>query len=303
IETGSYSKSSKLVTLKAMVDMNTLRGMSPLRELALAARWQMFSDPRLLADLDDASASFTDVWNPTEAEWLRYWRKNPINALVGGNAKTVAPWFVATDDALDLVLSVPDALGSTFDAMVREMVDYRLHRYLVGQATKRSGERRKPIGPDGKELDATFEVGGVLGQATSVLIHSQGGKSATSAGINRDYKRGLEVVLGRLKALQATLVDAYTDTGQTQGLAVSDRRLRLQDGQSFPLSLSGVGDRAALQVALQRSMEKVGQKRDAKGGNRTKRFRMVIELPIPMSAARLADTLALGDHPTATAIG
>ena len=289
IETGSYSKSYKLVTMRAMLDMGTLRGRSPMRELALAARWQMFSDPRLLADLDDAGSSFVDVWNPTEAEWLRYWRKNPINALIGGNAKGVAPWFVATDDAVDFVLSVPDALGSTFDAMVREMVEYRLHRYLVGQATKRSGERRKPVGPDGQELDATFEVEGVLGQATSVVIHSQGG------GRNASYKEGMGLLLERLQLCGATLLDTFVDSREVRKLALPDRRIRLGYPHDFPLRLAEVGELGVLRDSLQRAMKRIGQPEGVKGGNGTRAIRLVFELATPRSTISVADYLQSGE--------
>jgi len=294
IEHGGYVKSYKLVTLRAMLDMGTLRSASPLRDLALAARWQIFRDPRLVADLDDATGSFDDVSHPSEFEWERYWQKNPINALTGGNSQSVTAWFATVDEALQLSLDVPERLGGTFDALVDEIVEYRLHRYLVKRAASRSGEKRQPLGPDGGVLDATFVVDSLLGQPVSVLFESAGGAGPNGGLRNGDYVAGIDAILARLKAFGATVLDAYVDSGRTRDLPVPDRRLAPPGELSFPLDLRAIDDLVAVRRSFLNSMAKVGRDRNAKegGGNSRKAMRLLLGDVTNISPAQLADVLA-----------
>lgn len=302
IEHGSYTKSYKLVTLQSMLHMATLRGASPLRDLALAARWQVFGDPRLLGDLEDAGSSFADIANPTEQEWARYWRKNPVNALVGGTSTTARRWFELTDggESIQLLLQIPDDLATTFDAMVGEIVEYRLHRYLVAGTARRPGERRQPIGPDGTVLDATFWVDSLLGRPVSVLFDSAGGAVGGKPKRNPDYVAGIDAVLARLKELNVTVLDAYVDSGRTKDLPIPDRRLDPGGDRSFPLELDVIDDLTAVRKSLLNSMKAIGRDSKAKdtGGNSRKAMRLLLDGVAGMAPAQLADRLAGSDPPT-----
>lgn len=300
IEHGSYTKSYKLVTLQSMLHMATLRGASPLRELATAARWQVFGDPRLLGDLDGAGSSFADIANPTEQEWARYWRKNPINALVGGTSTTARHWFELTDDeSMRLLLQVPDDLATVFDDMVGEIVEYRLHRYLVAGAARRPGEKRQPLGSDGNVLDATFSVDSLLGRPISVLFDSAGGAVGGKPKRNPDYVAGIDAVLARLKELNGTVLDAYVDSGRTKDLPIPDRRLDPGADRSFPLELDEIDDLTAVRRSLLKSMAAVGRDPKAKdtGGNSRKAMRLLLDGVAGMAPAQLADRLAGSVHP------
>ena len=277
IEHGSYTKSYKLVTLQALLDLGTLRADSAISEVALSARWRMFRDPRLLADLSDATSQFGDVANPSEAEWVSYWLKNPINALTGGNTRGTTPWFSLDGDRLSLDLAVPEALGETFEAMVGEIVEYRLHRYLVGQDGKRQGERLQPRTADGTTLDAGFSIEGLLGRPTSILFESAGGAGPSGDKRNPDYVAGIDLVLERLKDLGAVVLDAYVDSGRVRELPIPDRRLDPGDAQ-FPVDLRTLDDLAAMRRSLLASMARVGRDPNAKagGGNSRKAMRLII---------------------------
>lgn len=295
VEHGSYTKSYKLVTLQAMLNMGTLRRGSSIREIALGARWAVYGDPRLLADLDDATSSFVDRRHPTEREWERYWRKNPIDALTGRHRPVVEPWFDLSEDhsSVRLRLQIPDQLGVTFDEMVSELVEYRLYRYLVTAGARRTGEKRKPLGPEGKELDATFEVDSLLGEPVSVLFHSAGGAGRGQRTRNPDYVDAVDAVLGRLQELGASLLDAYVDSDRTKGLPLPDRRLSPGGFGGFPLSLDDVDDLVALRRTFLSSMKTVGRTPNAKGGgNSRKAMRLVLDGVAGMSPAGLADRLA-----------
>jgi superfamily II DNA or RNA helicase/diadenosine tetraphosphate (Ap4A) HIT family hydrolase/HKD family nuclease len=294
IEHGSYTKSYKLVTLGEMVRAARLRSGMPLVEVAAACRWAILRDSDLRADLNDAGSSFADLTSPTIEEWQAYWGKNPINALTGAS-RSEAPWFEIDASALLLRLDVPDELGDTFDALVTEIVEYRLHRYLVGQKARRVGESRKPR-RDGAELDATFTVESSGGVPTSVVIESAGGSAGSPAARNTEYVDGLDLVLERLAAMGAQVLDVYIDTQSTLDLSLADRRLDPGEGLHYPLRLEELTDLGALRRRLLRSMSRAGRAPGSGGGgNARKRTRLVIAVDGDWSAAGLADALASGE--------
>jgi hypothetical protein len=293
IEFGSYTKSWKLVTLLSMLGADSLRTGMSVADVALGSRWLVMRDRRLRNDLGDATRSFGDVSRPTESEWVSYWRRNPINAWTGGNTPGGTAWFtLGADDRLALSLSVPAELGDTFDAIVREVVEYRLHRYLVGKKRLDLGERRLVRADGGSVLDAEFVVE-LVDDRMTVVIESAGG-TAGSAGVrNADYVAGLDLVLGRLASIGVELVDAYVDSTTTARLPVEERRLQVGADFEYPLSLA-TADVTKLRPALLRAMKDVGRAADSKGGgNSRKRIRLVLDGadPDPQS---LADRLAGG---------
>jgi hypothetical protein len=301
IEHGSYTKSFKLVTLLAMVQTGTLRTGIPIPTLAANTRWLVLRDSDLSADLTDATASFADLTQPTVREWEAYWRKNPVNAWTGGNLTEVArsaAWFEVTDDVFTLRLSVPEELGATLEAMVSEIVEYRLHRYLVGQKARRVGERRRPK-RDGREIDATFVVETSGGRPSSIVIESAGGAAGSDNARNTQYVEGFDLVLARLRDAAIRVLDIYIDTRSTADLSIADRRLNPGEGVGYPLDLSEVGDLVELRRRLLRSMGVAGRAPGTKGaGNARKRTRLVIAIPDGWTSVALADALASGERLT-----
>jgi hypothetical protein len=186
--------------------------------------------------------------------------------------------------------------GKTFDAMAQELVDYRLHRYLMAREARRLGELRRLL-LDGVEIDATFIVESTGVTATSLVVESSGGTKGKKGATNLDYVQGIDLILQRLAALNVQLLDVFVDTRTTSTLAVADRRLRPVDQPVYPISLAEVADLEELRRALLRSMAKVGQAPGAKGaGNARKRTRLVIATPEPWTAVKLADALAFGTN-------
>lgn len=296
VEHDNYTKSYKLVTLAILARTGRLRTGMTITELATTARWEVMRDVDLRADLSNATSSFGDVNNPTPGEWLRYWRKNPINALTT-SSRGASPWFMLYDDVVCLNLAVPDDLGATFDALVTEIVEYRLHRYLVGQAARRVGERRR-FSRSGQEIDATFSVEGRDGRPTSVLVESAGGSRGSASARNVDYVDGFDLLLQRLGVIRATVLDIYIDTAGTRDLTLAERRLD-PAGRSYPIELADIADLVELRRALLRSMTKAGRRPDSSGGgNARKRTRLVISVDDSWTTVRLADAIAVGYIPS-----
>jgi hypothetical protein len=178
--------------------------------------------------------------------------------------------------------------------MTQELVEYRLHRYLIAQSAKRTGDYRKPF-ENGVEIDATFSVEGTGGIATSVVIESAGGKAGSGTERNTQYPKGVDLILQRLASLQTRLLDSYIDTRKTSTLAVAERRLDPGESRQYPIALSGPEDLSNLRRQLLRSMTRVGQQPGAKGsGNARKRFRLVISLEGEIGPSQLADYLEHG---------
>ena len=296
IEHGSYTKSYKLITLLACLQLDQLRSGVAIPELARVSRWMIFRDSDLVADVADASSAFIDPAQPTAAEWESYWRRNPIAAYTADKKGTPA-WFSQDDDRFTLALDVPADLGDVFDAMVEEIAEYRLHRYLVGQKARRVGESRRPV-RDGREIDATFVVESAGGVPTSIVIESAGGTAGSKNARNAEYVMGFDAVLDGLRTLGVALADVYIDTRLTANLSVADRRLDLGDGLAYPLDLSTVDDIGDVRRSLLRAMAKVGREPGGKGGgNQRKRTRLVFDVGQAWTAPQLADALASGSIP------
>ncbi len=299
VERGSYTKSYKLVTLRCLAERGDLRSGMPLHELATYARWEIQRDPRLAGDLDDVTSAFRDPANPSDDEWQRYWRRNPVRALTGEGSGRLSggTFFRVQSERLVLDLDVPEQQGDVFDRMVDEIVDYRLHRYLMSSAARSAGEKRKMSADDGAPIDATFIVESRAGTPTAVIFQSAGGTKGSPEARNTDYLAGLDLLLQRLAELGATIEDALVDSTVTRDLSVSDRRLDPGDQVSYPLSPSEITDAVRLRRSLLGSMARVGRDPTSKGGgNQRKALRFVVS-GTDGSAARFAESLATGVRP------
>ena len=291
VEHGSYTKCFKLITLRVLTDNDSLRDGMDLADLALASRWAIDRDARLRQDLTDAA--FATPLRPTTAEWQAYWRKNPIAALTRTPQGREEPFFSFNDERVALVPQVTDHLWPTLTAMITELVDYRLHRYLESRSTRRPGEQRKPLDLFGTPLDATFTLEDVDGVPTAVYFASAGGGASSRVARSTDYVAGVDVVLARMRDLGIVIEDAYVDSTRVSTLSLADRRLSPHAIAGYPIHLHDVEDLTALRRALLRSMARVGQPvGTTSGGNSRKAMRLVISGVSSHAPRELADTLA-----------
>jgi hypothetical protein len=125
----------------------------------------------------------------------------------------------------------------------------------------------------GTALDAGFSVEARAGGLT-VVFESRGGGRGTAASRNQDYNPALELLLTRMAAHGAALLDAYVDSGVVQHLPVAERRLL---GDQLPIALAGV-DPHELRLEITRAQRPVGRAPGARGaGNRTRRIALVLD--------------------------
>ena len=132
LETTAMTRSYKMVLLEAFQELDGWRSSPLLAELA-ARSWQVMQRRRPL--LSDLPETMQDTADGTSDIWLRYWRENPVNAWVGGNARKAAPTYFGTDNGQFKANFTVDAEHIDILAtLVQELVDYRLASYEAHKA-------------------------------------------------------------------------------------------------------------------------------------------------------------------------
>jgi len=139
-----------------------------------------------------------------------------------------------------------------------------------------TGEGLKITQESGEELDAEFEVEESLyGEpGFDILLRSRSGGRNSPNRRNPDYFEALEVILRRLAAADATILNIEVDSTVTRSLSPTERRLGLE----FPLDLAESGDLGQLRKRITSAQSTIGRRPDVKpsGGNITKQIRMTI---------------------------
>jgi len=287
VEHGAYTKSFKLVTLQAMLDLDGFQDPKTVEVVAHHSKELVYRDPRLLNDLSNAVSQFVDVWNPAPAEWSAYWKKNPINAWLKGGAKGSDHWFELVGDEFRFKEPIPEDHLGTFKDLLSEIVEYRLHRYLKGKELP-SGEVTQISDDSGDSVDARFVVHTLLDQPIGVLFKAAG------ADLNKQYVLGLDLLLNRLASIGVIVNDAYVDSGVVRTLPIADRRLGIPKDLNYPIELSSVPDLVVLRKAMLNSMSSIGQSPTARagGGNARKAMTILLSNVQQYSVQALVDYLS-----------
>jgi superfamily II DNA or RNA helicase/diadenosine tetraphosphate (Ap4A) HIT family hydrolase len=133
IEKEAVTKSYKLVTLEALMHLGKLRAGADVAEIAWTAHRIVTGDPRLLADTR-SEMEMPDPASVTAETWRAYWLNWPLKAWTGQlRGSAGSGWFRIVGHRFVPAFAVADELGETFDAMVEELTDYRLARYLFSK--------------------------------------------------------------------------------------------------------------------------------------------------------------------------
>ena len=132
-QTENITKSYKLVAIRALLHDGTLRSGDDLAQTADTARGLLLSDPRLARDVP--AREFPDLVNAPAEKWARYWKQWPIAHLTGtgASAPRTNALFSLEGDRIVPTFAVDDAHGEAFDAMVAELIEYRLASYVLNK--------------------------------------------------------------------------------------------------------------------------------------------------------------------------
>ncbi len=125
IEQERITKCYKLLTLRALLHDGTLRAGASIAQIAATSHRLLLADPRLVADV--RGTQLPDPAVATADTWEEFWRTWPIEHLTNDDRSL----FRIEEDRLIPTFSVEPALGETFDALVAEIVEWRLADYLM----------------------------------------------------------------------------------------------------------------------------------------------------------------------------
>lgn len=127
VETTAMTKCFKAVLLESLLDLDGFRQPPTVEDLAAQALAVFRRRRRFIADIRQG---LREVDTVDGRQWLRYWQGNPIQAWTGGNRSGDArPWFEVVDGRFRPTFAVAAAEQASFQAMLQELVDYRLAAY------------------------------------------------------------------------------------------------------------------------------------------------------------------------------
>lgn len=149
----------------------------------------------------------------------------------------------------------------------------------------------RAVSDDGVTLDAEYQVE-ADGNHLALIMESRSGASGSRLPRNPDYNQALTILLSRLGSLNAVLADALVDSRQVHDMGLPEDKRKIIDE---PVVLTRQVDMEALRRRMGNAQARIGQAPEAtKGGNATKRIRLLLHVPGYQSddAPRLAETLA-----------
>ncbi|MFM2057886.1 MAG: UvrABC system protein [Pseudomonadota bacterium] len=130
VETAPMTKSFKMVLLEAFLELGGLEAPVSLAALNQRSRAVLERRRPLLADLPADVVGLAG----DSAGWAAYWRKNPVNAWIGGHKAAgaqTAEFFQLDGDVFKTTQDVPAELAAPLAELLQELVDYRLASYEV----------------------------------------------------------------------------------------------------------------------------------------------------------------------------
>ena len=126
LETTPMVKSFKMVLLEAFQELDGWSEGPTLPHLA-ARSWEILRRRRsLLADLPEELNQLVDGGSP---DWRAYWRRNPVQAWIGGNRPNSPSYFRIADGCFVPTFTTSMAEREEFESLVQEIVAYRLASY------------------------------------------------------------------------------------------------------------------------------------------------------------------------------
>ena len=131
VETTRMTASFKMVLLEAFQQLNGWTNDISLPTLAHTSWEWLHRRPPLLTDLPENIRQLSG----DSSEWLRYWRKNPVNAWTGGNLDNKNSTFFTVENGIFRnTLGITVEQAEAFSEIVQELIDYRFATYQARQA-------------------------------------------------------------------------------------------------------------------------------------------------------------------------
>ncbi len=147
VETTSMTKSFKMILLDAFQQLDGWREAPTLAELALSSWHILKRRPKLFQEIAESVKNV----DGSSAQWQQYWKRNPVDHWINKSPAV----FRIENDKLAPTISLKEDRVSTFEEMVRELIDYRLSSYEARQSAKEipfPEQNVAPASPTGTEL-------------------------------------------------------------------------------------------------------------------------------------------------------
>ncbi len=146
LETTTLTKSFKMVTLEAMLELDGFSKPPTTLQLALQS-WEILHRRRvLLPDLHSDFQGFDNLPTALQSKWHNYWKTNPIKAWAiptpaqkKANAKL---FFTVEEQAFTCAERVEAIHFESFENLTQELVNYGFYRYNERKVTAKSA---KPV--------------------------------------------------------------------------------------------------------------------------------------------------------------
>lgn len=142
LEVTAMTKSFKMILLEAWLEVDGLVTPPTVPELAQRS-WEVLH--RRVNLLSDLPARIRALADGAHAQWIQYWRDNPINAWTGANRSDAGNTFFRSATRFEFVKTVPTMAVPATTNMLQELVDYRLATYEVRRSTETETAKVIPL--------------------------------------------------------------------------------------------------------------------------------------------------------------
>jgi hypothetical protein len=131
LEAGAMGDALPLVVIEVLLEADGLATGMPIDEVAQRSLAFLARSPELVRGVDGLGEHMA----APPAEWLAFWRDNPIAGWTRGHG-----WFAVEGERfVPRRLAVPAGLDAALARMTRELVDYRLHLYRARTSPDAAG--------------------------------------------------------------------------------------------------------------------------------------------------------------------
>jgi superfamily II DNA or RNA helicase/diadenosine tetraphosphate (Ap4A) HIT family hydrolase len=267
LESLEHAKSYELLVLLALLN----HGSFPRRvEKDAIVEWVAARAQRstaVMRDLGNAGADPRALRKLLEEEAF-----SRLAELAGGAYLTNLAGHV---DASALAVGHPDVVRR----LATELVDHLLTPYL--ENANKNAARLPPMRDGDADVDARFDVEAHL-DSTSIVFHSRGEAAGAARPRNTQYREGLTLLLRRLSEAQLDIewIELDSADAEIKRLSVAERTAVIP-GHPFPWRMRDKQDHEVLSRAIGNATKKIGQKPGVKGGNDTRRIRIVLREAVP----------------------
>jgi len=136
LELTKTTKSFKLVLLESMMELEGFSTAPTINELSIRSFEILQRRRVLLSDLPEQFCALRNLEGEKVTKWTEYWKKNPINAWIGGNSPNAKVFFGVDGDRFGFAENVSENSYDEFTALVSEINSYRYLQYEARLANR-----------------------------------------------------------------------------------------------------------------------------------------------------------------------